>query len=156
MKFMTKQDKEDYLNWHKLRFEKDFKLAKELQEKDKNWSIIIGYYSMHNITKYFLATKNIFLRDKHNIHEKCIEELEQLCMTNLQTLKDTLYLLKKAKEQYDNFFEPKELPLVLRAAKNERSKANYYSERKINEAKIYLDEYVAPYLETIKGFIEND
>jgi len=156
MRFLTKKDKENYLAWHKTRYEKDIKLAEELQEKDENWTIIIGYYAMHNITKYFLATKNIFLREKTHIHEKCIEELEKLCTTNLQNLKDTLYLLKKAKEQYDKFFDPKQLPIVLRVAKNERSKANYYSERELNEAKTYLEEYVKPYLETIRGLIEND
>lgn len=156
-KLYTVQEKTDYKEWHKNRYNKDLFLAENIIDMDQSWSIIIGYYAMHNITKLFLATKNIYLIGGEHIHDQCIKELEKISYTELKNLKDTLILLKEAKEKFDSLFlEPKEWPVILKHAKFERSNANYYSNKDSSEAKGFINEIVRPYISTFEKLIKDD
>lgn len=153
-KFLTIQDKKDFENWHSNRYKKDLKLSEEIKEKDENWSIIIGYYAMHNITKLFLAKNNVYLQGGDHIHDKCIEELEKISRKDEKYLKDKLELLKQAKETTEKLLEkPKEWPGILNYAKTERTTANYYKKREITEAEEFLNIIVKPYINTIEKMI---
>lgn len=154
-KFLTQNDKKDYENWHENRYNKDLILSEELVKRDENWSIIIGYYSMHNITKLFLTKYNIYLYGGEHIHDRCIEELEKISIKEEKYLKDQLFLLKQAKDTSEKLLEkPKDWPGILETAKNERTTANYYKQRDIIGANEFLERYVKPYIDTIKKMIK--
>ena len=79
------------------------------------WSIISGYYAMHDITKLLLA-KKFRLKVEREVHATAIETLREL-------IKDTI-LLQLLEEGYKEFLH---LASDLEEARDERTKVQYYT-----------------------------
>lgn len=155
-------EKQNYILFHKNSFQEDLKHAEKNVLDFPKWSIISGYYCMHNITKLFLAEKFNIKISSPEIHAKTINALEHFIKDD--KLKSKLIeLLKEAKDVYYSTERLKEktLPALLKRGKQERGKAQYYSEdytekTKINppKASYFLETIVAPYLKLIEGLMK--
>ena len=152
-------EKENYLVFHRAAFEEDQKHAEKNLLDFPRWSIISGYYCMHNVTKLFLAEKFNVKISSPEIHAKTIEALEHF-IKNDELKKKLLDLLKDAKDIYYSVERLKEktLPAMLRRGKQERGKAQYYSEDYTKEtransqkAAYFLEKIVDPYLKLVNG-----
>ena len=155
-------EKENYIIFHKNAFEEDLKHAEKNVLDFPRWSIISGYYCMHDLTKLFLAERFNVKISSPEIHTKAIGALEYFIKDN--NLKNKiLSLLKNAKDIYYSAERLKEktLPILLKRGKQERGKAQYYSEDYTKEAKVnsqkasyFLDVIVKPYVALMKGLMK--
>lgn len=155
-------EKQNYILFHRNSFQEDLKHAEKNILEFPKWSIISGYYCMHNITKMFLAEKFNIKISSPNIHIKTVEALEYFIKD--EKLKSKLIeLLKGAKDVYYSAERLKEktLPTLLKRGKQERGKAQYYSEDYTEKtiinpqkASYFLETIVIPYLKLIEGLME--
>ncbi len=160
---LPQTERDNYLEFHLLAYKEDLKHAEESALKYPRWSIISGYYAMHDPTKYFLALKLNIKVSSPEIHQKTIEALEHFI--NDPGLKEKLIsLLREAKNAYFNVERLKErvVPLMLKQAKKERGKSQYYTEdytkeKKVNPQKAiyFLDNFVKSYVELMEQLVQN-
>ncbi|HLC85255.1 MAG TPA: hypothetical protein VJH22_05675 [Candidatus Nanoarchaeia archaeon] len=159
---LSPQERQNYLDFHKTAYLDDLKHSEEVVLKFPRWSIISGYYAMHDVTKLFLATKFVIKMSSPDIHEKTILALREKIQD--PAMKERLLkLLGDAKEAYFNIERLKEqvLPQLLRQGKQERGKTQYYTEdyseaKKITSQKAiyFIDTFVKPYIKIIEGLME--
>lgn len=139
-----------YLNFFQQSSRDNLLHCKAVLETFPRWSIISGYYAMHDITKLLLA-KQFRLKIELEVHATTIKVLEELIKN-----KEILQLIEQG---YQEFIS---LANDLAEAKTERVKTQYYTgtEYMANEYKkkstSFLLEVVEPYLLKIKKLIEND
>jgi hypothetical protein len=70
-------EKKTYISFHEKAWKEDLETARNLVEKSPKWSVIAGYYAMHNLTKLFLAKKfNLKISGKF-VHAATIEALRK-------------------------------------------------------------------------------
>ena len=111
------------------------------------WSIISGYYSMHDITKLLIA-KKFGLKIEIEVHATTIKVLRELIKD-----RETTRLIEKG---YKEFIS---LANDLADAKKERTKAQYYTgttfmkERFQKMSEEFLFETVNPYIERIRKLL---
>lgn len=155
-------EKENYLAFHRNASEEDLKHAEKNILDFPRWSIISGYYCMHNLTKLFIAERFNAKISSPEIHAKTIEALEHFIQDD-KLKEKLLMLLKEAKDIYYSTERLKEktLPVLLKRGKQERGKAQYYSEdytekSKVNSQKAayFLDKIVKPYVGLVKGLVK--
>lgn len=141
---------ERYHNFFSSSYQDNLAHSQEVKEKFPRWSIISGYYAMHDITKLLLA-KQFRLKVELEVHATTIKVLGELIKN-----KEILSLIEKG---YREFIS---LANDLAEAKKERVKSQYYTgteymkEEYQKRAKIFLKEVVEPYLNKIKRLLEND
>lgn len=140
-------ERERYLNFLENSY------INNLQHSEKNliefprWSIISGYYAMHDVTKLFIC-KKFGIKIDFNVHANTIIVLEKLIEN-----KEIPKLLEKA---YREFLD---LSNDLNEAKQNRVKAQYYTgtayslKRYSEEAKDFLEQ-VKSYLNKIRELLE--
>jgi hypothetical protein len=139
-------EKERYLNFFSNSYRENFEHCKFNLRKFPRWSIISGYYAMHDITKLFLADK-FSVKIDFKVHQTTIEVLKELVKD-----KKTIEMLNIA---YNEFIK---LLNDLAEAKEKRTKLQYYTgtffmkQKYRRDAKIFLRDIVVPYLEKIKSF----
>lgn len=155
-------EKGNYLIFHKNSFQEDLKHTEKNILEFPKWSIISGYYCMHNITKLFLAEKFNIKISSPEIHAKTIAALEYFVKNN-ELKSELIELLREAKNIYYSAERLKErtLPALLKRGKQERGRAQYYSEdytekTKINsrKASYFLETIVLPYLKLIEELMK--
>lgn len=112
------------------------------------WSIISGYYAMHDITKLLLA-KRFRIKIELEVHATTIKVLDELIKN-----KELLSLIK---EGYREFLS---LANDLAEAKRDRTRVQYYTgtafmkEQYKKRANEFLSNVVEPYLEKIKELLK--
>ncbi len=140
-------EKKDYIKFYKDSWKEDLAVAETLVEKSPKWSIISGYYAMHDLAKLFLATKGIKVSGKF-VHVAVIEALRSVIEKE-----ESIKLME------DAFEKVKFLPEFLEFARAERSKAQYYSKRlktfSVREAREFLDDIVKPFIKNLKELIKD-
>ncbi len=155
---LSPQERENYLVFHRTAYLDDLKHAEKVALKFPRWSIISGYYAMHDVTKLFLAKKFAIKVSTPKIHEKTIEVLKEK-IQDAQTKERLLKLLREAKEVYFNVERLKEkvLPELLRQGKQQRGQTQYYTEdysegRTVDaqKAMYFLETFVKPYVKMIE------
>jgi uncharacterized protein (UPF0332 family) len=108
-------ERERYINFLKSSYTNDFNHCKKNLKYFPRWSIISGYYSMHNITKLFLAEK-FNLKFDSKVHSTTIIVLEKLIEN-----KKIPQLLEKAYKEFLN------LSNDLNEAKENRVNVQYHT-----------------------------
>ena len=133
-----------YVNFFENSYEENLEHSKAVVLTYPRWSIISGYYAMHDITKLLLA-KNFSLKIELEVHATTIKVLAEL-IKNAE-------LLRLIEAGYNEFIS---LANDLATAKKERVKAQYYTGTKFmkeeygKRASEFMSEVVAPYVERIK------
>ncbi len=136
-----------YVNFFMESYKDDLANCEYVVERHPRWSIISGYYAMHDITKLFFAKSYRLKVNKPETHETTI---------------NILAILLKQKEVIALFqagYEYKQMAYDLFDAREERSKAQYYTgsdyardyyAKKSNE---FLETVVKPYTEKMLTLI---
>ncbi len=132
-----------YVNFFGSSYKENLEHSKAVISSYPRWSIISGYYAMHDITKLLIA-KNFFLKIELEVHATTIKVLSELIKNaELQRLIET---------GYSEFIA---LANDLATAKTERVKAQYYTGTKFmkeeyeKRASEFASEVVVPYVEKI-------
>jgi hypothetical protein len=139
---------ERYNNFFENSYKENLGHSKYNLEKFPRWSIISGYYAMHDITKLFIA-KNLRIKINFKVHKIALVILKEISKD-----KEVLRLLKKA---YNEFVL---MANDLAEGKKKRTKAQYYTgssfmkEKYIEESKEFLEKIVIPYLNKINELIK--
>ena len=154
-------ERENYLEFHRHAYSEDLKHAEKNILEFPRWSIISGYYAMHDATKLFLAERyNIKLTSPH-IHNKAINALKEYVKEE-ELKKRILELLEEAKGIYYSAERLKEriLPVLLKRGQEERGKSQYYtndytekSTVEPKKASYFIETIVRPYISLIEGLM---
>jgi len=139
---------ERYINFFTNSYKNNLEHSKFVLEKFPRWSIISGYYTMHDIAKLFLA-KEFRLKIDYEVHATTIKVLRELIKN-----KEILKLIEKGYEEFIT------LANDLAEAKKDRVKVQYYTGTDYMEqeykkrAKEFLIKIVEPFLLKMKELIE--
>lgn len=129
-----------YLNFFENSYNDNIEHCLAVIKTFPRWSIISGYYAMHDITKLLLA-KQYRLKVEFKVHETTIKLLREL-LRNKE-------LTRLAEKGYKEFLT---LANDLAEAKKDRVKAQYYTgteyikQQHKKRAQEFLKETVEPYL----------
>lgn len=159
---LSATEKENYLDFHEKALEDDLRHAEKNILEFPRWSIISGYYAMHDATKLFLAKQYNIKLSSPDVHIKAIIALEEFIKDDCLK-KKLLQLLEKAKDMFYSAERLKEkiLPVLLRRGKEERAKTQYYTEDYSGKSAIdskkasyFLEMIVKPYIILIKELMK--
>lgn len=137
-----------YLNFFENSWRDNFEHSKKNAEEFPRWSIISGYYAMHDITKLLLA-KKFRLKVEFEVHATTISLFRELVKNN-----ELPALLEKG---YREFLM---LANDLEEAKKERTKAQYYTgtaflkEEYKKKAVEFLNKVVLNYLKKLRALLK--
>jgi hypothetical protein len=137
-----------YLDFYNQSYTDNLKHAIENMNHFPRWSIISGYYAMHDISKLFIAKVYRFKIDRE-VHATTIKVLKEL-------LKDP-ELLKLIEEGYENYSNMDE---DLKDAKKERVKVQYYTgtefmkHKYAKKAEEFIQDNVKAYIEKMLKLIK--
>ncbi len=137
-----------YTNFFENSYKDNLEHCKFSLEKFPRWSIISGYYAMHDITKLLIA-KRLKIKVEFEVHATTIKILKEIIKN-----REISTLLVKG---YKEFLT---LANDLEEAKNERTKVQYYTgtdflkEEYNKRAKWFYEEIVLVYIEKIKKLLE--
>ena len=141
-------EREPYISFLSATYQDNLAAAEFNLLKHPRWSIIAGYYAMHDASKLILAKKFGLKLTMPNIHAGVIQ-----CLRELLKRKDILAYLEKAKEEYREIIS---LHLALQQGKDEREKSQYYTSESIKpeigiqKASYFLEKLVKPYLKIVE------
>lgn len=138
---------ERYLNFFKHSSENNLQHSLAVTTTFPRWSIISGYYAMHDRTKFFLA-KTFRIKIELEVHS-----------TTIKVLREVLHdpeILKLMEDGYQEFLF---MANDLAEAKKERVNSQYYTgsvymgQEYQKRATIFLTEIVEPFLQKINKLI---
>lgn len=133
-----------YTNFFESSYKDNLEHSKFNLDTFPRWSIISGYYAMHDIRKLLIA-KRLNIKVNFEVHSKTIKILREMIKD-----KDLGVLLTKG---YREFLR---LANDLEEAKDERTRVQYYTGTKFlkeeynKRAKWFYEEIVLVYIEKIK------
>lgn len=104
-----------YINFFENSWKDNLEHSKKNIKDFPRWSIISGYYAMHDITKLLIA-KQFMIKIDFKVHKTTIQILKELIKD-----KDLVKILKKGYQEFLN------LANDLEEAKKERVKVQYYT-----------------------------
>ncbi len=154
---MTKEklspiERERYINWHKENAELDLEEAEEILEKSQKWSIIAGYYAMHNAAKYYLGKVFNLKISAPSAHDETLKALEQFLIKS-PTYKEIKKLILEAEKEFETLIgaDASTIANQYRLGKEKREKQTYYTrfQGKKEDAQGFLDEIVKPFIKII-------
>ena len=118
-------DREAYLMFHRLAYREDLELSRTLLARSPRWSIITGYYAMHNLAKLYLGAEHGIRITGEHIHESVVRELDK-ALRHTSERKRLLDLLATADAAFKGLQQPREVAELLERGRRNRSAANYY------------------------------
>lgn len=137
-----------YINFFENTYRENLEHCRENIDKFPRWSIISGYYAMHDMAKLFLA-KEFRIKIDFEVHKSTILVLKEI-------IKDK-QILKLLELGYKEFIQ---LANDLAEARKERTKAQYYTgtifmkEKYREKSNIFLNDTVLPFINKIKTLLE--
>ena len=147
IKNLPEVEKQKYIQFHEKLFNEDYQLCKQLVNKYPRWSIIAGYYAMHDLAKLFLAKLFNLKVSGRNVHLAAIEALKRFKF-------ELAEVLNKATSS----IQVNDLIDMLNTGRIQRSTSQYYKTKlkryNSNDAKDFLNNFVDPFIKAIKT-IEN-
>jgi len=132
-------EKEDYIKRHEIFWKEDLEVAEKLTEMSPRWSLVAGYYAMHDFAKLFLAKKFDIKISGAFVHIATVEALRKFVEEEI------------ANKMYKAFEDVSVLPEFLEFARRERSKSQYYSKKFSEVDKVFVQNFIQ---EIVKPFIE--
>ena len=138
-------EKTRYLNFFANSYKENLEHCKFVLERFPRWSIISGYYAMHDLTKLFLADK-FEIKVDFNVHQTTIEVLSGLIKE-----KKIIEMLNLGYKEFLKLLND------LATARSKRTKAQYYTGTIFMKGKYkkdaleFLNNLVVPYLTKINS-----
>ena len=155
---MPATERENFLLFHESAFKEDIELSRRIVADFPRWSIISGYYAMHDITKWYLGKRFNIKIGPPDIHGQTVRALEQFIED--PTLKTrVIQLLRNAKDIYFDVERLKEktLSALLKKGRQDRAKSQYYSsdfshksDLSVKRAGDFLKTIVEPYVRLVQ------
>lgn len=139
---------ERYVNFFGSSYLDNLEHSKANIKSFPRWSIISGYYAMHDITKLLLS-KKFRIKIELEVHATTIKVMDELIKN-----KEILSLIKEGYREFIN------LANDLAEAKKERVNVQYYTGTKFMKeqysikAEEFLNNTVLPYIEKIKELLK--
>ena len=137
-----------YTNFFTSSYKENLEYCKTVLKTFPRWSIISGYYAMHDVTKLFLA-KKFQIKIDAKVHKTVIRIMEEITNDD--------QLLKLLKIGYKEFTK---MAADLTEARNKRQKAQYYTgsefmkEKYKEEAETFLNNVITHYLNKINSMLK--
>ena len=141
---------ERYINFFENSYKNNLEHCNFVIKAFPRWSIISGYYAMHDITKLILA-KDFRIKIELEVHATTIKVLRELIKN-----KEIIILMEKG---YSEFLS---LANDLAEAKKDRVKAQYYTGTEYmkkeyeKRAEEFLLNIVNPFISKIKTLVEKN
>lgn len=137
-----------YIEFFTESYQDNLKHSEDNKETYPRWTIISGYYAMHDISKLLIA-KIYRFKIETEVHATTIKVLREL-------LKDeeTLKLIEEGYEKFQNLADE------LNDAKKDRVKVQYYTGTKFMKEKYkkraleFYGDIVVPYIKRIRRILE--
>lgn len=139
-----------YTNFFGNSYKDNLEHCRQNAENFPRWSIISGYYAMHDITKLLLAGK-FRLKIEREVHATTIKVLRELIKN-----REITSLIERGYKEFAS------LAGDLAEAKKERTKAQYYTgtpfmkEEFRKRSKEFLINIVEPYIERISRLVGDE
>lgn len=137
-----------YINFFTESYKDNLSHSESTKKNYPRWSIISGYYAMHDISKLLIA-KLYMLKIEKEVHATTIKVLRELVMD-----KQIIELMEKAHDEFSS------LASELSDAKKERVKVQYYTgtefmkEKYKEKATEFYDNIVVKFMGKIKELLE--
>jgi len=137
-----------YVNFFGNSYNENLEHSKDNIKKFPRWSIISGYYAMHDMAKLFLA-KNFRIKIDFNVHKTTIGILKELIKD-----KEILELLEIGYKEFT------EMANDLAEARKERAKVQYYTgsefmkEKYREKSQEFLNSTVIPYINKMANMLK--
>ena len=145
-------ERERYIKWHKENAQVDLRDAESIIYKTQKWSIIAGYYAMHNAAKYYLGNVFGIKITAPSAHDETLKVLEKTLIKS-PTYKEIKKLIEKAEKEFETLVgaDASTITAQYRLGKEKREKQTYYSQSfvKREDAQKFLDEIVKPFMKII-------
>ncbi|MBM3304053.1 MAG: hypothetical protein FJY76_03070 [Candidatus Aenigmarchaeota archaeon] len=144
---ISELEKQRYVNFFAQSYLENFEHSGFVMGRFPRWSIISGYYAMHDITKLLLA-KEFGLKVEYKVHATTIKAIRELVRN-----REILRLIERG---YQEFIS---LANDLAEAKKERVKAQYYTgtgfmrKHYAESASEFSRDVVIPYMEKIRKLL---
>lgn len=152
VEILLQSGKERYVNWHKNNALIDLKDAENIISISPKWSIIAGYYAIHNATKYYLGNVHNKEIKQPGAHKDAFLLLKKALMTQ-PAYNEVNVLIKKAEEEYEILIgaDAESIYRQYERGKNQRENQQYYQTNflKVEDAKDFLENTVKPFLKII-------
>jgi hypothetical protein len=130
------------------------KTSQDLCTTHPRWSIISGYYAMHDISRLYLLLRFDIKITKPSAHDAVIKALRELVKK-----KELVALLEEAQKDYSKI---QRLDYQLSKGKEHREKTQYYTLTSFNKeqikqkAKQFFEEIVVSYIEILERLLEKE
>lgn len=156
---IARVEKENILKFQETAYKEDRELAGKLESDFPRWSIVTGYYAMHDIAKLYIAKTLSERISGKNVHAATITALGR-ALDEPKEKKKAVELMEQAEKEYSKVTNPNPrwIAQKLKRAKSERGKAQYYSgpktERTIKQARDFRIEVVEPFVQLVENIME--
>lgn len=144
---ISETELERYLGFFENSYHDNLNHCEHVIDSFPRWSIISGYYAMHDVTKLYIA-KDYRIKIEKDVHLTTAEVLNEILKDD-----EIIALFESGYEEYRNMADD------LYSAKKERSRAQYYTGTPFSSAEFrrksgkFHDEKVVPYIEKINVLI---
>lgn len=118
-------EREIWIKFHEFAYRDDLKLSEKIKDSNPRWSIISGYYAMHDIAKLYLGKIYNLKISGENVHKQTIDALKLVLKDKKEA--DKIFELLKDAEKEISEISAEQIPYLLMSGKKERGKAQYYS-----------------------------
>ncbi len=152
-------EKEKYLEFLEKAYLDDKKIVNIVQNHSNRWEVIIAYYVMHDLTKYYLAKKHNLKISGRGVHLATLVALKKV-ISDKDKKKEIINLIEEAQKIYESLNSPlkeKILSVMLSKARDEREKSQYYiSKDDLSESKseIFIEEIMNPYVNILEDLLK--
>ena len=152
MRQLNEIEREIWINFHNFAYRDDLELCKKITKQYPRWSIISGYYAMHDITKFYLGKMHNIKISGLNIHKQTIDCLKEVLKDN-ENAKKIFSLLEIAEDKIEEI-GLEDVPYLLKIGKKERGKVQYYSKKVFSDNKEYIEQAEKFVKEVVNVFIK--
>ncbi len=153
-------EKEKYILFLQKSYEEDKLIIDHISQKSSKWTIIVAYYAMHDITKYYLAKNHNLKISGRGVHLATLVALKHI-ISNKELREKVITLIQEAQHIYETLNSPlkeKILPTLLSKARSEREKSQYYTGKKesgLEDSTIFVEQIMHPYLKIVESLMKN-
>lgn len=159
---LPRAEKEKYAGFHKDTYKDDLRAAEALFTVSPRWTIIAGYYAMHDIAKLYLAEKHGLKITGRGVHLAAIVALRKV-LSDKKAMEQAIRLLREAEDIYEIFsspFKEKVIPVILSKGRDEREKSQYYSDKyerlAFEKSAEFNEQVVRPFIELMENMLKDD
>ena len=157
---LSATERETWMLFHGLAYKDDLDTAKLFLIKKPRWSIISGYYAMHNIAKFYLGKIHGIKVSGEHVHTEAVQALRS-AMSETPEKERIIELLSSAEEFSEiATYRHKAPSILLNIGRKERKKTQYYNpdfqreEFSLSYAKTasyFLDSIVTPFIKMMEA-----